>query len=84
MVIGMNINETWFGEIFSPYSSMQVSLVERDCRTALHPLDWNIQRLSLESYPAKVGKYIGSLRVTTRHLPLFQKSYTTIYEENAI
>ena len=34
--------------------------------------------------PQNLGKYIGSLRVTTRHLPLFQKSYTTIYEENPI
>ena len=36
------------------YPSMQVSLVERCYRTALHPLDWNIQRISLDTYTAKV------------------------------
>ena len=39
-------------------------------------LSWYLSR--------KIGKSIGSLRVSIRHLPLFQKSYTTIYEENAI
>ena len=36
---------------------MSTSLVERCYRTALHPLDWNIQRISLDTYSAK---YWGS------------------------
>ena len=66
---------------------MSTSLVERCYRTALHPLDWNIQRISLDTYTANLGKSIGSSRVTTRHLPFISKiliSYTTIYERNAI
>ena len=35
-------------------TSMSTSLVERCYRTALYPLNWNIQRISLDTYTAKV------------------------------
>jgi len=37
------------------------------------PFDLESQRISLDSYTANLGKYIGSSRVTTRHLPYFKK-----------
>ena len=40
-----------------------ISQLERNLGTAPNPLNWNVQRISLDTYSAN----------------LFQKSYTTIY-----
>ena len=62
--------------------SMQVRLVELSLGTAPNPLTWKASVSLLILTPQNLGKSIGSLRVSIRHLPLFQKSFRDDWDSN--